>query len=65
MHHRDMGNLISITELSRRLAIAKGTLYNWVHQRRIPFIKLGRALRFDPDEVERIVKHCPKEGGDE
>jgi excisionase family DNA binding protein len=49
-------HLIDINELSRRLNIAKGTLYNWVYLRRIPFVKLGRALRFDPNEIERIVR---------
>ena len=49
-------HLIDINELSRRLNIAKGTLYNWVYLRRMPFVKLGRALRFDPNEIERIVR---------
>jgi excisionase family DNA binding protein len=56
-----MRRLLNITELSRQLGLAKGTIYNWVCQRRIPFIKLGRALRFDSEEVEQIVKHVPKE----
>lgn len=43
--------LIGIDELSRRLSIAKGTLYNWVYLRRIPFIKAGRCLRFDYNAV--------------
>ena len=33
--------LIDINELSSRLNIAKGTLYNWVYLRRIPFVKMG------------------------
>ena len=44
--------LIDINELSRRLSIAKGTLYNWVSQGRVPFKKIGRCLRFDWDEIE-------------
>ena len=48
-------NLIDINELARRLSIPKGTLYNWVYLRRIPFVKLGRALRFNPEEIERVV----------
>ena len=48
--------LIDIDELSNRLCIAKGTLYNWVYLRRIPFVKLGRALRFDPLEIERVLQ---------
>jgi excisionase family DNA binding protein len=51
--------LIDINELSRRLSIAKGTLYNWVYLRRIPFIKAGRSLRFDANEVIQSLRHCP------
>jgi len=46
---------VDINELSRLLSIAKGTLDNWVYLRRIPFVKLGRALRFDFDEVMRSL----------
>ena len=34
-------NLIDINELARRLSIPKGTLYNWVYLRRIPFVNLA------------------------
>lgn len=52
-------NLITIDQLSRRLSIPKGTLYNWVYQRRIPFIKAGRSLRFDAENVIQSLPHCP------
>jgi excisionase family DNA binding protein len=48
--------LIDIDELSTQLKVAKGTLYNWVYLRRIPFVKLGRALRFDPVEIARVLE---------
>ena len=51
--------LIDINELSRRLSIAKGTLYNWVYLRRIPYIKAGRCLRFDPEKVFDSLRQCP------
>jgi excisionase family DNA binding protein len=44
--------LINISELSEWLGVARGTLYNWVYQQRIPFKKLGRCLRFAVDEIE-------------
>jgi excisionase family DNA binding protein len=50
-------NLIDINELSLRLSVPKGTLYNWVYLRRIPFIKAGRCLRFDPQEVIQSLPH--------
>jgi excisionase family DNA binding protein len=54
--------LIDINELAAKLSIRPGTIYNWCSQRKIPFVKVRRALRFDPAEVEQIVKHCPKDG---
>jgi excisionase family DNA binding protein len=51
--------LIDINELSRRLSVPKGTLYNWVYLHRIPFVKAGRCLRFDADEVIQSLRHCP------
>jgi len=43
--------LINIGELAARLAIRKGTLYNWVYLRRIPYIKAGGCVRFDYEAV--------------
>ena len=58
MNHPDQ-QLIDINELSKRLSIPKGTLYNWVYLHRIPFIKAGRSLRFDASEVIQSLRHCP------
>jgi excisionase family DNA binding protein len=50
-------SLIDINELSVQLSIKKGTLYNWVYLRRIPFVKAGRSLRFNLDEVIQSLPH--------
>jgi excisionase family DNA binding protein len=60
----DVSQLIDIKELARRLSLARGTLYNWVHERRIPYRKLGRALRFDPDEIDRMFPRTPRSEGE-
>ena len=49
--------LVNINELSDILSIAKGTLYQWVYLRRIPFIKAGRCLRFDAEDVIASLRH--------
>lgn len=51
--------LIDINELARRLSIAKGTLYNWVYLRRIPFVKAGRCVRFDYQQVLETLRQYP------
>jgi excisionase family DNA binding protein len=53
----DAPMLVDINELSRRLSLPKGTIYNWVYLKRIPFIKAGRSLRFDAQDVIRSLPH--------
>ena len=53
----DASMLIDINELSRRISTPKGTIYNLVYLRRIPFVKRGRSLRFDPDAVIQSLPH--------
>lgn len=56
-------SLIDVNELSTRLKIAKGTIYNWCYLRRIPYQKVGRCLRFNPNEVDHIAqKVSPLDG---
>jgi excisionase family DNA binding protein len=54
--------LIDIDELAARLSVAKGTLYNWVYLKRIPYIKAGRCLRFDADEGLASLSHSTTMG---
>lgn len=48
--------LLTVQEASRILAVSVSTLYGWVWQRRIPFIKMGHALRFDPSDLKAFVE---------
>jgi len=45
---------MTIDELSALWSVPKATLYNWVNQGRLPYVKLGRSLRFDVVEVEEF-----------
>lgn len=42
-----LGHLVGVDELARNLGISRHTVYSWVAQHRIPFLKVGRLLRFD------------------
>jgi excisionase family DNA binding protein len=44
------------------LAVSVSTLYGWVWQRRISFVKLGRAVRFDTTDLREFVKENRVEG---
>jgi excisionase family DNA binding protein len=50
-----MEHLIDITELERRTAIKQATLRKYVVQRKIPFVKIGRLVRFDLPEIEAWI----------
>ena len=44
-------------QLSARINIPVGTLYNWVHENKIPHVRLSeRTVRFDPEEVEAWLR---------
>jgi len=56
--------LVTIQEASKFLSVSVSTLYGWVWQRRIPFVKLGRSLRFDIGDLEKFIetnKQKPRE----
>lgn len=48
--------LVDVRELSNYLGISSNTLYSWVSQRRIPFVKLGRLTKFDLQEIEEWIE---------
>jgi len=55
--------LLTIREAAQYLAVSVSTLYGWVWQRRIPFVKIGRALRFDQSDLAAFIeanKHVPR-----
>ena len=43
--------LLNIDETSAYLGIKKPTLYSWVFQKKIPYIKVGRMIRFNVNEL--------------
>lgn len=47
--------LINIHEVSAILGTAVNTIYSWVNQRKIPYVKVGRLLRFDPKDIESWI----------
>ncbi|MCM8771345.1 MAG: helix-turn-helix domain-containing protein [Candidatus Omnitrophica bacterium] len=44
--------LITVEELAKYLNLNPHTIYIWVEQKKIPFIKIGRMVRFDLIEIE-------------
>ena len=43
--------LLTIQELSEYIGITVNTAYSWVSQKKIPYIHVGRLVRFDIDKI--------------
>lgn len=48
--------LINVKEAAKLLNVSVHTLYSWVSQRRIPFVKLGRRTEFDMKDLEEWIE---------
>jgi excisionase family DNA binding protein len=55
MQSRTDNGLITVLDAAKFLAVSTSTLYGWVYQRRIPFVKVGRALRFELAELQKFI----------
>lgn len=56
----DMRRLFTVEEVAAMLQLEPRTIYNMVSQRRIPFRKAGRQLRFDLEEIEAWTKEATR-----
>jgi excisionase family DNA binding protein len=48
--------LLTIDETAEYLGLAPTTLYKMVSQRRLPFVKVGRLLRFDSRLIDEWLQ---------
>ncbi len=47
--------LLDVKELSQLMKVSKSTLYAWVNQRKIPHIKLGKKVLFNPKDIAHWI----------
>jgi len=48
--------LMTVRDAAKFLAVSVSTIYGWAWQRKLPFVKVGRALRFDRTDLEDFVR---------
>jgi excisionase family DNA binding protein len=48
-------NLLTIKQVSEILNISVHTAYKWSASGKLPNIKLGYSLRFDPERIEKFI----------
>lgn len=56
-----MERLINCNELAEYLSVAPQTVRIWVSQKRIPFLKIGAAVRFSQDQIDEILENSKRE----
>ena len=47
---------LGLQEVSEYLGVTRGTLYVWVCHKRIPYLKIGRLVKFDLQVIEAWLK---------
>ncbi len=48
-----MIKMLNPEQVSNMLDVKVSTIYQWTHQRFIPYMKIGRFVRFKEDEIEK------------
>jgi excisionase family DNA binding protein len=48
--------LVKIEQAATQTGYKKGYIYELVHRNAIPYIKRGRSVRFDPEELEAWMR---------
>lgn len=52
---------LGIKEIAAYLGIAEGTVYVWVCHKKIPYLKVGRLVKFDLRKIEEWLKESSVE----
>ena len=48
--------LLSIPQISRQLGVSVKTIYGWVYMRQIPYVKMGRLVKFDQHDIAKWIE---------
>ena len=55
-----MPRLMSVDELADYLGLQKQTIYNWLHNKKISGIKIGKVWRFDRKYIDEWLRKCSR-----
>lgn len=48
--------LLSIKEMAIYTGLSIHTLYHWVNQGKIPFVKVGKNIKFDIYDIDKFIE---------
>lgn len=64
MPEKTRPSLLTVTDVAERLNVQVRHVRRLVAERRVPYVKWGHLIRFDPDEIERWMdEHRRPEAG--
>ncbi len=49
--------LLTVKEASEYLGISVNTLYSWVSQKKIDYVKMGRLTKFDLRVIDKYIEN--------
>lgn len=50
-----MAKLLNVAEFAEAIGLSPKTIRQWVWMRRVPYVRVGRAIRFRPETVNEIL----------
>ena len=60
MKRKRLPRLMTIEELAEYLGLQRQTIYNWLHQKKISGLKIGKVWRFDRKYIDEWLKGAIK-----
>ena len=48
--------LLDVNQASKYLGVTPESLYQMVHRRTVPYVKMGKALRFDLERLNEFIE---------
>ncbi len=49
--------LLTVKDASNYLGISVNTLYSWVSQKKIDYVKMGRLTKFDLKVLDKLIEN--------
>ncbi len=55
--------LLTVREVSELLGVCERTAFELTKTGKLPAVRIGRAVRYDPGDVAEFIEACKDEGG--
>ena len=61
MNNGSKGKLLSVRQVAARLSLSENTIRAWIFQKKIEFYKIGRSVKIDSQEIDRVLARGRRE----